>query len=239
MTFKAYLISDCHYDINNQYSLTSLKKTIKEIQVRDDFDAIFIAGDICNSPKHEHYVAFEQEFNGVSSKPIYAIAGNHDDLEQMKRSFSHISTDNKVETAENVDFILMDSSKKPYETMPLGAGRVSQRDIKALSQISKTSIILVHHPIFAVGNDTFQTLGIENRSQLVDEVLNNEHIRYILCGHGHYFIQINRGHVTQYMSPSSCYGFDHSMDKLEKTSLKGFLSIEIQNDELTVEKIDL
>nr|WP_284190411.1 metallophosphoesterase [Vibrio zhanjiangensis] len=162
---------------------------------------------------------------------MYAIAGNHDDIEMMKSAF--IDTSIKIDEYLSIDkfnFIFIDSSKKPKKEMMLGAGRVSDHDIQKIKNAKKETVIVIHQPIFENGTDWFNKIGLENQNEVAQSVLNNTNIKHIICGHGHSFIKTKVKGTTQTMSPSTSYGFDHHSKVLAKTNRIGAVMIDVGED---------
>lgn len=223
-------ISDCHFNTKNKVSKENLEHILMFIG-NLKFDYLFITGDICESPSIEQYQIFSEILSKyITSSHIYAIAGNHDDLEMMRSAFigTSINIDDYLSIGD-FDFLFIDSSKKPNSSMPLGAGRVSNRDIKRIEMSKKETAIVIHHPIFPIDSDWLNKIGIENQNDVAEAVLNNNKIQHVMCGHGHSFVKLKRGHVMQTMSPSTSYGFYHDSKTFSKNNVTGAVLIEVDN----------
>lgn len=236
--FEFLIISDCHYDSKIQQSLNLLNRALEYVKKYNKIDKLFILGDICNEPTEYNYTDFERQFSKCGiNKDIYALAGNHDNLELMKSSFKNIRVKEDVKFSD-LNIVMIDSSKKPFSKMPLGSGRVNERDINRIKNINESSILLIHHPVLEVGSKKFKSIAIENRNDVEYAVLNNKNIKYILCGHGHSFMKSSKNDLIQYMSPSTAYGFEHKDNiKLVKTNSTGLLKVSVHQDELFIEEV--
>lgn len=235
-------ISDCH--IKNDADLKKLERILAKIAQLEECDALLVTGDICCNPSVDLYRAFAQTIiKATHISTICAIPGNHDDVDMMAQAFTNtpILIPKEVELAE-CQLLFVDSSYKPHSAeMALGSGRVHKQDLERVKNAShkKPTVLVIHHPIFEVGNTWFRTIGLENRCDLEDIVQSNHTISTVICGHGHAFITHQATNTTQIMAPSTAYGFDHQVAGYQTTEQVGFLSLQVTPDKVTATPIYL
>lgn len=235
-------ISDCH--IKNDDDLKKLERILAKIAQLEECDALLLTGDICCNPSVGLYRAFAQTINKTTHiSTICAIPGNHDDVDMMAKAFTDTSIliPTELELTES-QLLFVDSSYKPHSAkMALGSGRVCKQDLERVKNVSheRATILVIHHPIFEVGNSWFRTIGLENRHELEEIVQDNHTISTVICGHGHAFITHEATNTTQIMAPSTAYGFDHQVTGYQTTEQVGFLSLQVTPDKVTATPIYL
>ncbi|MGF1832084.1 metallophosphoesterase [Photobacterium angustum] len=237
---KIIQISDCHYNLDSDKNTENLIHTLNYIS-KMSFDYLFITGDICESPSIKKYENFYRIISKyIKFQRVYAIAGNHDDLDMMKTAFHDtlIKIDNNV-MIEDINFLFIDSSLKPIKNMKLGAGRIGNNDIEKIYNSTKETAIVVHHPIFKNDCEWFDNIGIENQEEVANAVLKNKKIKNIICGHGHSFIENEVEHITQTMSPSTSYGFDHNSKTFKKNNNFGAVMLNVDKKDITYKEIKI
>ncbi|MFV8462589.1 metallophosphoesterase family protein [Vibrio campbellii] len=237
-----YQISDCH--LSDDASYDNLRKALKFADNDPNCDTIFLTGDICCNPKPGDYVGLEAFIKQhVSGKSIYAIAGNHDDSCLMREELkgSAIRVTDKATVCER-EFLFLDSSFKPIDSVhPLGSGRIDNRGLTLLKrQLRKADnpIVVVHHPVTPVGADWMQAIRLEN-DFIVMKVLQKYGVREAICGHGHDGITVTRQGITQYMAPSTAYGFDHTIDEYNRSKKIGLSKISLSSNSIEYQALYL
>ena len=223
-----YQISDCHLSAESSYE--NLRRALEYVSKNTACKTIFLTGDICCNPKPGDYIQLESFIRQhISDQSIYAIAGNHDDSRLMRTELkgSSIFVTNKAMTNER-EFVFLDSSFKPLDKRhPLGSGRIDNLGMARLKQqLRKASdpIVVVHHPVIPVGADWMKAIRLENDADVI-KVLSKYRIRDVICGHGHDGITVIQQDVTQYMAPSTAYGFDHSINEYNRSEKIGISRI--------------
>ncbi len=225
-----YQISDCH--LSDESSFENLRRALEYVNTDTECKTIFLTGDICCNPKSGDYIRLEAFIRQhIGDKSVHAIAGNHDDSSLMRKELkgSTIFVTNKA-TICGREFVFLDSSFKPLDSQhPLGSGRIDNRGLaKFKKQLRKAShpIIVIHHPIIPVGADWMQAIRLENDFSIM-KVLQKYGVREVICGHGHDQITTTQQGMTQYMAPSTAYGFDHSIEEYNRSDKIGLSKISV------------
>ena len=237
-----YQISDCH--LSDESSYENLRRALEYADSDPDCTAIFLTGDICCNPQLGDYIrleAFIKQY--IGNKPIYAIAGNHDDSSLMRAELkgSTICVTNKA-TVCGREFVFLDSSFKPLDNQhPLGSGRIDNRGMAQLKKHLRKShhpIVVVHHPVIPVGAEWMKAIRLENDTAVMG-VLTQYQVRDVICGHGHDGITTTHLGVTQYMAPATAYGFDHSIDEYNRSEKIGLGKISLSANSVDYQAIYL
>lgn len=237
-----YQISDCH--LSDESSYENLRKALEHVAHDPTCETIFLTGDICCNPKPGDYVRLEAFIRQhINIKPIYAIAGNHDDSSLMRTELkgSTIVVTDKAKINKR-EFVFLDSSDKPLDSRhPLGSGRINNRGITRLKQQLRKAddpIVVVHHPIIPVGSEWMKTIRLENDAEVM-KVLRKYRVREVICGHGHDGIIATQQGITQYMAPSTAYGFDHSINEYNRSEKVGLSNISLSSSSIEYQAIYL
>jgi Icc protein len=229
---KIYQVSDCHLQIDNTEASTNLVRALEDMEGNDDGTILLLTGDLVCNPSVEVYEHFREIIEThVSISEIYAIAGNHDDFEMMKAVFngSRIMVKKTVKLANGCRLIFVDSSQKPLTNMPLGSGRVSNKDLSSLKKFSRKtpSIVVVHHPVVDVGTEWFIQIGIENKAAVVRAI--HHQTLSVISGHAHSFFKVPvKEGISQVVCPATCYGFDHTNPCYERNEDIGIMFYDIE-----------
>ncbi|WP_087017828.1 metallophosphoesterase family protein [Thaumasiovibrio subtropicus] len=237
-----YQISDCH--LHDETSYHHLAKALTLANNDKASTHILFTGDICCGPVSGCYRTFAKFVSQYAQQQaMYAIPGNHDDnrLMQSELRDTAINVTQKVRIDER-DFCFIDTSDKPLSPrLPLGSGRVNRRELSRLRKQLQRAIkpvVVLHHPVLPVGADWMKAIRLENDETLL-KVLAKYSVKEVICGHGHASIVEKRHNVTQYMAPSTAFGFDHSIRQYNRNDRIGVHKINLGQDALQVEFISI
>ncbi|WP_192890504.1 metallophosphoesterase family protein [Vibrio bathopelagicus] len=237
-----YQISDCH--LSDKSSFENLRRALEYVNTDTECKTIFLTGDICCNPKSGDYIRLEAFIRQhISDKSVHAIAGNHDDYSLMRKELkgSTIFVTNKATICER-EFVFLDSSFKPLDSQhPLGSGRIDNSGMAQLKQRLRKAhapIVVVHHPIIPVGSEWMKAIRLENDTNVM-KVLRKYRVRDVICGHGHDGITVTQQGITQYMAPSTAYGFDHTIDEYNRSEKIGLSKISLSSNSIEYQAIYL
>ncbi|WP_286298081.1 metallophosphoesterase family protein [Vibrio apostichopi] len=235
-----YQISDCH--LSDEPSYENLRKALEYVSKDTKCETIFLTGDICCNPKPGDYIRLEAFIRQhISEQSIYAIAGNHDDSCLMRKELKGstiLVTDRAI--INEREFVFLDSSDKPLDSHhPLGSGRIDNRGMAKLKQQLRKAnnpIIVIHHPVIPVGAEWMKAIRLENDADVM-KVLSKYRVREVICGHGHDGITFIKQGVTQYMAPSTAYGFDHSINEYNRSEKIGLSRIRLSTNSIDYQAV--
>ncbi|MCG9640033.1 metallophosphoesterase [Vibrio sp. Isolate34] len=235
-----YQISDCH--LSDESSYENLRKALEHVANDPTCETIFLTGDICCNPKLGDYIRLEAFIRQhINAKPINAIAGNHDDSRLMRTELKGSTifvTDKTIINGR--EFVFLDSSDKPLDSRhPLGSGRINNRGIARLKQQLRKAddpIVVVHHPIIPVGSEWMKAIRLENDAEVM-KVLRKYRVRDVICGHGHDGITATKQGITQYMAPSTAYGFDHSINEYNRSEKVGLSRVRLSANSIDYQAV--
>ncbi|XQW84181.1 metallophosphoesterase [Thalassotalea piscium] len=187
LTFAQF--TDCHlFADKHQHHLgacvyQNLVDVLKEIKQVPALDFAIFTGDLTQ----DHSIASYQNFvDAVTDSqltiPVYWLAGNHDDISQMK----HFLVNPPFNNAESIDSekwqVLLLNSKSDTP-----AGEVSTAQLASLQSLihpKKYQILMMHHHAVDLGF-FIDKHGLKNQQEFWQTINLYPSIKAVACGHVH------------------------------------------------------
>jgi 3',5'-cyclic AMP phosphodiesterase CpdA len=155
-------------------------------------DAVLITGDLTSDGD----AAVWAELMGLLGRlraPIFAIPGNHDDRELMRKAFAGLfPAAGPLRFAVDLGplrLIGLDSLIAGEPAGRLGPDQLAWLDEQLASAPERPSLVALHHPPFRCGIDHMDAMMLEDGEALAAVVGRHPHIARVLCGHVHRSIQ--------------------------------------------------
>jgi len=173
-------INSLHYGANVYHNL---RKVLSALAQDKSIDVIIFTGDLTQDHSEQSYVNFVEAVNlaGIK-KPIYFLAGNHDEYELLNNYLVNTPFNQQklIETEHWQICLLNSKSATP-------AGFISEQSLQRLrSSINaqKKQILFTHHHPIDV-NYFIDKHGLENKPELWQTLSEQPSIAAIACGHVH------------------------------------------------------
>jgi 3',5'-cyclic AMP phosphodiesterase CpdA len=172
-------------------------------------DVLLITGDMVERGSDAEY-ALLRGLLAPLTLPCLIIPGNHDDRAAMRRAFSEPAWDylrqgdefiQYTVTLGGLRFVALDTLV-PGEGRGKLCGRRLQWLDERLSQDSTPTIVMLHHPPFAIGIDHMDRVGLEGADALEAIIRRHPHVERLLSGHVHRPIQVRFGGTLASSCPS-------------------------------------
>jgi 3',5'-cyclic-AMP phosphodiesterase len=153
-------------------------------------DAVVITGDLAENGLDAEY---EQvlELVGALDLPVYALPGNHDDRDRLRRRFGISGFDGAPVqyTAElgPLRLVCMDSTLPGHDRGELDQQRLEWLDRELAAAPDTPTMLAMHHPPFVTGMPGFDRIGLPggDRSALSTVIERHPQILTIVAGHIH------------------------------------------------------
>jgi 3',5'-cyclic AMP phosphodiesterase CpdA len=176
-------------------------------------DALVLTGDLADNLADSEYALLLASLEGIDA-PCYALPGNHDDRDGLRRHFGipgEPGTPVQYAVELGVLRILMlDSTRPGADAGEFDAGRLAWLE-EALSADPRTPTLLaMHHPplvTHAPGLDAL-ALAAGDRAALADVVRRRPNVMLIIAGHVHRAISGELAGRRVLSAPSTCIGFE-------------------------------
>jgi 3',5'-cyclic AMP phosphodiesterase CpdA len=176
-------------------------------------DALVLTGDLADNLADSEYAHVVASLEGIDA-PCYALPGNHDDRDRMRRHFGIPGQPGTpVQYAVELGalrILMLDSIRPRADWGELDAGRLAWLE-DALAADSRTPTILaMHHPPLVTHVPGVDALALvaADRAALADVVGRHPNVMLIIAGHVHRAIAGELAGRRVLSAPSTYVGFE-------------------------------
>jgi Icc protein len=203
-----HLCADPQGTLMGLNTLESLQRCIDHATENDlDADLVLATGDLVHDGSPRGYAHLARALAPLDV-PVYALAGNHDDLEVMKHALSNPPVDCSGRTLRGRwQLILLDSNIPGSD-----GGRLSEAELERLDHCLEEypehhALICLHHQPVPIGSSWMDTMRVENQEPFFRILDRHAQVRGVLWGHVHQEFDAVRHGVRLLASPSTCVQF--------------------------------
>ncbi|KAF1021553.1 MAG: 3',5'-cyclic adenosine monophosphate phosphodiesterase CpdA [Paracidovorax wautersii] len=172
-------------------------------------DAIVITGDLVDFGRAAEYTHLRQLLAPLASHRIYLMPGNHDDRDELRRSFpehSYLGTAGFIQYSVPVgglQLIALDTVVPRASEGRLCAERLAWLQAQLDAHRERPVVIAMHHPPFATLIGHMDAIGLlEGAAELELLVARHPNVERVICGHLHRSIQVRFGGAIAATAPS-------------------------------------
>lgn len=212
-TYRLLQISDCHIaEPNERVRDVDTTQRLNDVlahtsKAHPKHAAVLLTGDISQTGSEASYQVVNNCFEGYP-KPVYALAGNHDNLLNMReqtRQNLHCVHSAKV---GNWQILLLDSTVTGEVH-----GHIKPTDLDWLNHwLSRSTdtptIVALHHPPESVHNEWMDAVCTDNGETLMDTLKQHPHVRAVVFGHVHHSLDEQHEHIRILSCPSTAFKFE-------------------------------
>lgn len=226
--------ADVIYGVSPKENLSRAVSLLKKIP---DIDVGIVTGDITNDGEYESLVKADELLSPLGF-PIYVLAGNHDNVEIVKRLADPIRK-MQAKGSFNIGschFLMLNSVWKDETKGNKSRGLLSFDEldrIRSFAGCHEPVILAMHHPVIETGSWLDKRL-LSNREQLLGIIKNYPNIKLVLCGHNHYPEQIQIGQCLFCTAPSVSTSYSPYRKPFEEGYTPGFNIIDFYSDLISV-----
>jgi 3',5'-cyclic AMP phosphodiesterase CpdA len=157
-------------------------------------DATVLTGDLVESGEPEEYDHLRALLAPLRM-PVFAIPGNHDAREPMRKAFI---ADGYLPTQGFLNYVIEDHPLRivALDTLvpgepggALGEERLQWVDRALAAAPERPTLVLMHHPPFVTGVGRMDKYGLSDSAAFAATILRHPQIERILCGHLHRTIE--------------------------------------------------
>lgn len=183
------------------------------LALRQSPDAVVITGDLSDFGREAEYAHLERLLAPLTM-PVYLLPGNHDEREQLRRSFpahSYLGQEGFVQYSVPVGglrLIALDTAEtgKPYGR--LCATRLQWLADELARWRDQPVVVAMHHPPFKTLIGHMDKIGlIEGAAELEALIAQHPNVERVICGHLHRAIDVRFGGTIA----STCPGPGHQV----------------------------
>ncbi len=211
---RIFQISDLHLkcDQNSVYHGSNpwsrLKLILKSIPF-EPHDVLLITGDIAEDPYFDVYQACKTLLQQYCNQ-IYAIAGNHDDVEVMQQVFDYVPSEAPVYLKFNYFCLLLCNSKvnkKVHGDLSVSSYQMLE-SLQHLNESSLPHVIAMHHPAWDCSSEWMNDIQLKQKDEFIKIAKQFKMPTNIVSGHVHQYVDVSITNSVRLLStPSTAIGF--------------------------------
>lgn len=171
-------------------------------------DAIVLTGDLTDFGREAEYAHLARLLAPLTM-PLYLLPGNHDEREQMRRSFpdhTYLGTDGPVRYSVRVGalrLVALDTAVAGASHGELDDAQLDWLEGTLAACRGEPVVIAMHHPPFSTLIGHMDRIGLlQGRDRLEAIVRQHPNVERIVCGHLHRAIDVRFGGTIASTSPA-------------------------------------
>ena len=241
MSLQVLQLTDIHLFADQQRTLhevnteQSLQKVLQAVANDRQPDVVILSGDLTEKSEAAAYQRLVQHCQ-MFSCPVYAIAGNHDDLDVLQASVaeSNIELQQSVLT-EGWHIILLNSVIPGHAEGLLADSELAYLRTALASQPDLPALVVLHHHAQPV-NGTMDQIMLRNHDAFNAVLADHPQVKVVLCGHVHQEYDQIKNNIRYLASPSTCYQITENNSQFirDTSALPGYRWLSL-NDDGTIE----
>lgn len=189
-----------------------LKRAIERILTLPQApDAVVITGDLTDFGRASEYAHLRELLNPLSM-PVYLMPGNHDDGDQLRRSFAdhtYLGSSGFVQYSVAVgglQLIALDTVIPGQSAGSLCAERLTWLAKQLQTHHHQPVVVAMHHPPFQTLIGHMDAIGLQQgEAELEALIAQYPNVERVICGHLHRAIQVRFGGTIAATVPSPAH----------------------------------
>ncbi|MEO0827469.1 MAG: phosphodiesterase [Cyanobacteria bacterium J06642_9] len=183
-------------------------------------DVVIATGDLVDDGSVEEYAQLKTLLSPLEM-PVYLAMGNHDERSALRQSFpehTYLAKDGFVHYVIDdypVRLIVLDTVVPNEGYGLLDAPRLAWLDQHLAQDLTKPTIVFMHHPPFRTKIDFMDGLMCQGGDALAGVIAQYPNIERIACGHLHRVIQTRWAGTVAAIAPSVAHQVTLTLQKSE------------------------
>jgi 3',5'-cyclic AMP phosphodiesterase CpdA len=176
-------------------------------------DALLLTGDLADTLADSEYALLRDLLEGIDA-PWYALPGNHDDRDRVRRHFAipgepGTPVQYAVE-AGDLRILMVDSTRPGADAGEFDAGRLAWLEQALSADPTTPTLLAMHHPPLVTHVPALDALALAagDRAALAEVVQGHENVMLIIAGHVHRAISGELAGRRVLSAPSTYVGFE-------------------------------
>lgn len=176
-------------------------------------DALVLTGDLADTQADSEYAHVLASLDGIDA-PRYALPGNHDDRDGMRRHFGiRGEPGTPVQYAVQVGplrILMLDSTRPGADAGEFDAGRLAWLEEALSADPGTPTLLAMHHPPLVTHVPGLDALALAagDRAALAEVVGGHPNVMLIIAGHVHRAISGELAGRRVLSAPSTYIGFE-------------------------------
>jgi 3',5'-cyclic AMP phosphodiesterase CpdA len=175
-------------------------------------DALLVTGDLSDDGAGEAYAALLAGIRRHVGFPVFAIPGNHDRREPMRRELASLGVGlcqgpflHYVVEDLPLRLVMLDTLVPGQDWGELCAERLAFLEASLAAAPDRPTVVAMHHPPFASGIAFMDKQGLRNPAAFAAVIARHPQVLRVLCGHIHRAIYGQVAHAPAMLAPSPCH----------------------------------
>lgn len=169
-----------------------------------DYDALVLGGDLVDDESAAGYARLNDRLAPLT-RPILAMAGNHDEPALLARMLTNASVHRPIAVAGH-RLHALDSHQRNSDAGRIAPGALTTLERELAAECMPT-LVFVHHPPVDTGSAWIDAIGLENADALIACLDAHRHVRAIVSGHIHQALETRKGSIDCWSTPSTMRQF--------------------------------
>lgn len=180
-------------------------------QLRQRPEAVVITGDLSDFGRAAEY-AHLAELLAPLDMPVYLLPGNHDEREQLRRSFpshKYLGREGFVQYSVRIGgirLLTLDTCEPGHSHGSLCAGRLGWLEAQLERHRDEPVVVAMHHPPFRTLIGHMDDIGLlQGAAELEALIARHPNVERVICGHLHRAIDVRFGGTIASTSPAPAH----------------------------------
>ena len=189
--------------MDTYYSLEQVMQSVIDSQP----DIIIFTGDLVDTPTTAAYQQVKHVID-QSPVPVYCLAGNHDQPEQLKQCLS--SEKIRVDDAAMVGawrLVFLNSYQPNTHGGKLDSNQLDTLNSNLNKHPTRPTLICLHHHPVPIGSSWMDAMSLQQANELFAVLDRHVQVKAVVWGHIHQQFEQTRNGVQLLGSPSTCVQF--------------------------------
>lgn len=194
------------------------QKTLSQVMAmpvwQSEIDALLCTGDCSEDGSKASYMALKEQLSSFEG-PCYLMAGNHDDMAQMRAVFDASQLADVAIVFSNWLLLCLNTQVpgKVYGAVSSAQHEWLQSQIE--THVDKHVLLALHHPIASIGSAWLDRIALQNGQAFCAQLAEYSNIRGVIAGHAHFDHEQRIAHFNCMVTPSTAYQHDAHTDTMQ------------------------
>ncbi|OOZ38555.1 hypothetical protein BOW53_15115 [Solemya pervernicosa gill symbiont] len=214
---KLIQISDTHLYADTDAELYGIAiesrfQAVLEKVATEEADLLVVSGDLANGDTDAAYQRLKHSLQELNLDTAL-IPGNHDTPERVASISAGRLSNQMVWQLDGWQILMLDSSNTNSQSGRLGSKQLAELESQLRAHPNQPTLIFLHHQAVAIGCRWLDTMLLEDRDTLFDQLDRNPQVSAVVWGHTHQAFEAEYHGIKLYGTPSTNAQFKVNSDE--------------------------
>ncbi|NVK22419.1 MAG: 3',5'-cyclic-AMP phosphodiesterase [Kangiellaceae bacterium] len=207
--------------ISDSHLFADAEQTLLGVNTRESFEAVLdnvtrqgvepdlivMTGDISQDYSAKSYQYFAERISQLN-KPVFSLAGNHDELSFLKQYLCHDNLFlNKQVITEHWQVLLLNTHSKGQVYGVVTADELTWLETCLQDNPELPTVVFMHHHPIPIDSLWLDKIGVKNAQSVTDILQAYPQVKLCGFGHVHQTIDVQVDNIRYLSVPSTCVQF--------------------------------